>query len=73
MSLYTVRNNLALPALGGQIKSKMIHQLDSSRPVSVAATAAAASTRRQLTISAGHTWLLYSVVTTHLAVSDMTN
>lgn len=49
--LYTVRNSLALPALGGQIKSKMIHQLDSSRPVSVAATAAAASTRRQLTIS----------------------
>lgn len=35
---------LALPALGGQIKSKMIHQLDSSRPVSVAATAAAVST-----------------------------
>lgn len=24
---------LALPALGGQIKSKMIHQLDSSGPV----------------------------------------
>lgn len=35
---------LALPALGGQIKSKMIHQLDSSGPVSVAATAAAVST-----------------------------
>lgn len=58
---------LALPALGGQIKSKMIHQLDSSGPVSVAATAAAVSTGWQLTISAGHTWLLCSVVTTHQA------
>lgn len=66
-----VSNSLALSALGGQIKNKMIHQLDSSRHVSVAATAAAVSTRRQLTISAGHTWLLYSVVTTHHMVSDM--
>lgn len=71
--MYTVRNSLALPALGGQIKSKMIHQLDSSRPGSVAAAAAAAaSTARQLTISTGHTGLLYSVALTHRTVSDRT-
>lgn len=65
--LQREKEALALPALGGQIKSKMIHQLDSSGPVSVAATAAAVSTGWQLTISAGHTWLLCSVVTTHQA------
>lgn len=68
-----MRNSLALPALGGQIKSKMIHQLDSSRPVSEAATAVAASTGRQLTISNGHMPVLYSVVMTHHAISDMIN
>lgn len=68
--MFTVRNSLALPALGGQIKSKMIHQLDSSRPGSVAAAAAAASTARQLSISTGHTWLLCSVALTHHTVSD---
>lgn len=72
--MYTVRNSLALPALGGQIKSKMIHQLDSSRPGSVAAAAAAAApTARQLTISTGHTWLLHSVALTHHTVSDGIN
>lgn len=71
--MLTVRSSLALPALGGQIKSKMIHQLDSGRPVSVAATAAAASTTRQLTISGGHTRLLYSVAPTHHAASLVIN
>lgn len=65
-----VWNSLALTALGGQIKNKMIHQLDSRKPVCVAATAAAPPTKQQLAISTSHTWLVYIVVMMHLSLSD---
>lgn len=50
------RPGMASLAFAGQIKGQMIHQLDSSRPVSAAAAAAAAtaaSAERQLAISGG--------------------